>query len=123
MWRRSACRTRDPSGSTRSSSPLVTSMRPSRNQLTAQPLPPPPAPMTSRFPWTSTATISFVPQFENHRRPSCHRGDSPMPKPSSRTLVSETCPFDMAFSFLSPQVRIVARPDDAAVPGGQELVL
>ena len=37
MWLRSACRTREPSGSTRTSSAPVTSMRPSGSQLVAQP--------------------------------------------------------------------------------------
>src|SRR5262245_54663992 len=94
MWLRSACRTRDPSGSTRVSSAPVTSVLPSGSQLAAQPLPPPPGPMTSVFTSRSTATISSVPQFENQRRPSCHRGDSPIPRPSNRTRISrveESC--------------------------------
>jgi hypothetical protein len=37
------------------------------------------------LPSRSTATICLVPQFENHRRPSCHRGDSGMARPSSST--------------------------------------
>src|SRR5207248_8875129 len=43
---------------------------------------------TEAFPSWSTATTSLVPQSENHRRQSCHRGDSPIPRPLTRTRVS-----------------------------------
>src|SRR2546425_6391683 len=101
MWLRSACRTRDPSGSTRTSSPPVTSMRPSGSHFVPQPLPPPPGPITSLFPLRSTATISSVPQLENRRRPSCHRGDSPIPRPSNRTCVCRDDPCGITLLLLS----------------------
>ena len=87
MWLRSACRTRAPSGSTRTSSGPVMSRRPSGSQLDAHPSPSGPSPTTSLVPSRSTATICLVPQFENHSRPSCQRGDSGMAKPSSNTRV------------------------------------
>src|SRR5438067_6991780 len=49
--------------------------------------------MTSLLPSRSTATISCAPQFENHRRPSCQRGDSPTTRP-----VISACSSDMDVS-------------------------
>src|SRR5215510_15030016 len=40
--------------------------------------------MTSLLPSRSTATTSCMPQLENHRRPSCQRGDSPNPIPVNK---------------------------------------
>src|SRR5215208_7306051 len=81
---RSACLTIDPSGSLRVSSWPVTSSRPSGSHSVAHPRPGGPSPTTSLLPSRSTATISWVPQLENHRRPSCQRGDSPIARPLSR---------------------------------------
>jgi len=63
----------------------VMSRRPSGSQFVAQPSPSGPSSTTSLLPSRSTATICLVPQFENHRRSSCHRGDSGMASPSSST--------------------------------------
>jgi hypothetical protein len=57
-------------------------------------------PLAPRQAGISTATISLVPQFENRRRPSCHRGDAPIPKPFSRTRVSDDDGSAMTRSFL-----------------------
>src|SRR5215213_1737588 len=43
---------------------------------------------TSLLPSRSTATISCAPQFANHSRPSCQRGDSPITSPVSRMFGS-----------------------------------
>jgi hypothetical protein len=44
-----------------------------------------PSSTTSLEPPRSTATICLVPQFENHGRSSCQRGDSGMARPPSST--------------------------------------
>ena len=61
------------------------SIRLSGSQLTAQPSPSGPRPITSLLPSRSTATISSAPQLENHSRPSCQRGDSGIARPLSST--------------------------------------
>src|SRR5713101_3217063 len=45
--------------------------------------------MTSLLPSTSAATISWATQLENHRRPSCQRGDSPNARPVNRVCSSD----------------------------------
>src|SRR5215471_1536452 len=87
MTERSACWTSDPSGSRRSSrfrAESTTSSRPSGrksmhigNDSTVA--------TTSWPPPGSSAITLFAPQSENHRRPSCQRGDSPKTTPSIRT--------------------------------------
>src|SRR5215510_3621105 len=51
---------------------------------------------TSRLPSRSVAMISWAPQSENQRRPSCQRGDSPIAKPVSNVFISgiEECVVD-----------------------------
>ena len=66
----------------------MTSRRPSGSQSIVQPSPSGPWPTISLAPWTSTARISPVPQWANHNRFSCHRGDSTMARPSSSTFGS-----------------------------------
>src|SRR5215469_18548944 len=44
--------------------------------------------MTSRLPSRVTARISCAPQSATHRRPSCHRGDSPKARPVNRGCIS-----------------------------------
>lgn len=46
--------------------------------------------VVSTVPSTSTATIWFSIQFANHNRPSCHRGDSGLPSPLSKTSMTAT---------------------------------
>ena len=41
--------------------------------------------MTSRCPSRSNARISWAPQFDSHRRPSCQRADSPITRSVART--------------------------------------
>ena len=89
-WLRSTCRTRAPSGSTRDQLRAgdeqdVRVRGPSSSPTRARPGP---SPTTSLLPSKSTATrICLVPQFENHSRPSCQRGDSGIAKPSSNTRI------------------------------------
>src|SRR5215475_751983 len=44
--------------------------------------------MTWLLPSRSTATTSCIPQLENHKRPSCHRGDSPNARPVNRVCTA-----------------------------------
>src|SRR5262249_45961526 len=53
--------------------------------------------MTSLLPSRSTATTSCAPQSENHRRPSCQRGDSPKAMP-----VIRVCSLATEDSFFRP---------------------
>src|SRR6266568_8958906 len=60
--------------------------------------------MTSLFPLRSTATISPVPQWANHNRPSCQRADSGMASPESRTVgeeLDDVCDISASFFILS----------------------
>src|SRR5579864_2465039 len=43
---------------------------------------------TSVLPSRSTVRISWAPQLQNQRRPSCHRGDSPTTRPLIRVFSS-----------------------------------
>jgi hypothetical protein len=95
------------------------SIRPSGSQLVAQPSPSGPRPATSLLPSRSTATISPVPQFENHKRPSCHRGDSPVASPSRSTRGSMTCEVDpdIATSFTTAVITALRRPRPPSLGG------
>src|SRR5262245_40652995 len=53
-----------------------------------QPRPGRPCATTSLAPFSSTATISWVPQCANHRRPSCQRADSPITSPVAKVCRS-----------------------------------
>src|SRR5262245_6284130 len=86
---RSACLTIDPSRSLRMSCWPLTSRRPSGSHAVAHPRPGGPCPTTSLLPSRSNATISWVPQLENHRRPACQRGDSPIARPLSKMCGSD----------------------------------
>ena len=81
----------DPSGSRRRIlSPVVSSL-PSGSQSMEYPidrLSGSVARMTSAVPSMPTATTCRSIQLQNHRRPSCHRGDSGIPRPLSRTVGS-----------------------------------
>src|SRR5437660_11580405 len=69
--------------------------------------------MTSLFPSRSTATTSCLPQLENHRRPSCQRGDSPNPRPVNRVRTSGTLGIcvESFIVFLPLTHRLVAQED------------
>src|SRR3954454_11777021 len=87
--RASTCSTNVPSASRRNRVSPVTRRRPSGSHAVAQPSPDRPGATTSHLPSRSTATTSSAPQWENHRRPSCQRGDSTIPKPSASTFMSD----------------------------------
>src|SRR5215469_6733062 len=48
--------------------------------------------ITSAVPSIPTATTCRSIQLQNHRRPSCHRGDSGIPRPLSSTVGSAMTP-------------------------------
>ena len=80
---RAVPRTAEPSGSMRVSSSPETRSRPSGSQSMDQPIVSRPGATTSLRPSRSTATTSPLPQWANHRRPSCQRPDSTMVRPSA----------------------------------------
>src|SRR6266568_888242 len=79
----------DPSGSWRRSLSPVTSSLPSGSQSMEYPISLwPLAEATSRLPSRPTATTCRSIQLQNHSLPSCHRGDSGIPRPLSRSFGS-----------------------------------
>src|ERR1022692_3656798 len=83
----------DPSGSWRRSLFPVTSSLPSGSQSLEYPIGLSPlADVTSGLPSRLTATTCRSIQLQNHSRPSCHRGDSGIPRPLSRTFGSDMTP-------------------------------
>jgi hypothetical protein len=83
--------TSDPSCSRRRSKPSradTTSKRPSGSQSTHNGNDDPSS-TTSLLPSRSTAITSWVPQSENHNRPSCQRGCSPNTSPPSNVRSSD----------------------------------
>src|SRR5262245_51725977 len=109
---RSACLTIDPALSLRRSSWPVTSRRPSGSHSVAHPRPGGPCPTTSLLPSRSTAMISWVPQLENHRRPACQRGDSPIARP-----VSKLCGSDIETSLRHQHFHVRLLEPDYGVGG------
>src|SRR5215472_13261441 len=60
--------------------------------------------MTSAWPSMSTATTCRSIQLQNHSLPSCHRGDSGIPRPFSRIFGS------VITLFSSPALPVSGRP-------------
>ena len=75
-----------------------------------------PGATTSPLPSRSTATISCAPQFENHRHPSCHRGDSPTTRPlikiGGSTIAFHLRPAGSASAVSSASTRTVSERID-----------
>src|ERR687888_1667014 len=95
----SAWVTIDPSGSWRRSLSPVTSSLPSGSQSMEYPigwLAGSLVNITSALPSRPTATTCRSIQWQNHSRPSCHRGDSGIPRPLSRTPGSGMAPPHLA---------------------------
>src|SRR5229473_2035881 len=66
--------------------------------------------MTSLLPSRSTAMTSWAPQSENHRRSSCHRGDSPNAMPVIRVCSSGVF-FIVFFLFFHPLLLLARRKE------------
>src|ERR1700676_3146572 len=66
--------------------------------------------MTSRLAMASTAITSWAPQLHSHRRPWCHRGDSPITKSFTRMFATDIeAPFrPPAHAGVSPPTRIAS---------------
>src|SRR6516165_2388089 len=70
--------------------------------------------MTSALASISTAMTCRSIQLQNHSLPSCHRGDSGIPRPPSRIVGS-------GITSLSSHRVLASFLDDLAQPGGERL--
>src|ERR1700745_340790 len=113
---RSACVTREPSGSRRSSRPSgeeTITRWPSGSQAVHSGSDFTRA-ITSLWPPRSTASTSPADQSEKYSRSPCQRGDSTSPRPVSSVfmLVSPPCPG----SLVPPHLDATALPDSSRLP-------